>query len=321
MIRTTLINELADCQLGSEELLSVWRDNPSYTLWIDIHIEDIESVKTMLKELNIHPLAIEDALRSRHPPKIEFFDEQIFILYRGIENINGSLDFEHQQLALFISHNLLITVHPSISPSIDKSVSNFSKLIHKTPMHIALNIMKNASSFYLENILEFESRLSDLEDQFQIKGDDQLLAELTSYKAKLIKLMRGFKYHHSISKSLLAETEQYAYIDNELHIHSINDLNERFERLTTLTQMHYDIAGDLIDGYLSISAHQLNVTMRVLTVITAIFVPLSFLTGLYGMNFEYMPELKFRMGYFFLVGIMIFISASLLLFFKKNRWL
>jgi magnesium transporter len=72
--------------------------------------------------------------------------------------------------------------------------------------------------------------------------------------------------------------------------------------------MHYDIAGDLIDGYLSISAHQLNVTMRVLTVITAIFVPLSFLAGLYGMNFDYIPELKVRMGYFVLLSVMVVIA-------------
>ncbi|WP_304440923.1 CorA family divalent cation transporter, partial [Oleiphilus sp. HI0132] len=79
--------------------------------------------------------------------------------------------------------------------------------------------------------------------------------------------------------------------------------------------------GDLIDGYLSISAHQLNETMRVLTVITAVFVPLSFLAGLYGMNFDYIPELKVENGYFYLLAIMLSLSTGLVYWFKRKRWL
>lgn len=321
MIRTVLIDQLSDCQFGNEALIPKWNASEKSTIWVDIQYDDFDTVSSQLKQFNIHSLAIDDALRTRHPPKIEFFDEQIFILYRGIESINGTLDFDHQQLALFVEENILITVHPSRSPGIDKTFEMLAKLKHKTPMHMALSIMKNASTYYLKNVLEFESHLSELEDQFQIKGDDQLLSELTSYKSKLIKLIRGFKYHRTITQSLLSETEQYTYINSEAHMHAINDLNDRFDRLTTLSQMHYDIAGDLIDGYLSISAHQLNVTMRVLTVITAIFVPLSFLAGLYGMNFDYIPELKVPMGYFILLGVMSFIAISLLVFFKKYRWL
>jgi len=321
MIRTALIDENVNFQLGDEALIAKWQNNQSSTIWIDIQYEEKNSVASTLKELNVPQLAIEDALRSRHPPKIEFFDDQLFILYKGIKNIKSTLDFEHQQIALFISNNSIITVHPAKSPGIDITLDNLSKIKHITPIHLALNIMKNASYLYLENVLEFESRLSELEDQFQVQGDDQLLSELTSYKSKLIKLIRVFKYHHSVTQTLLVESDQCSYLDYDSHVHAINDLNDRFDRLVTLSQMHYEIAGDLIDGYLSISAHKLNVTMRVLTVITAIFVPITFLAGIYGMNFEYIPELKHRMGYFILLGVMGLIATSLLIVFKKNRWL
>jgi magnesium transporter len=85
--------------------------------------------------------------------------------------------------------------------------------------------------------------------------------------------------------------------------------------------MYYDICGDLINGYMSVTSHQLNATMRVLTVITALFVPLTFLAGIYGMNFEYIPELKFEHGYFTLLGVMSVISVGLIALFKKKRWL
>tara|TARA_R110002072_G_scaffold172728_4_gene327037 strand:+ start:6008 stop:6973 length:966 start_codon:yes stop_codon:yes gene_type:complete len=321
MIRATFIEETGSTRVGGDELITIWRESENGMLWVDIKYEGLEDVSKILTEFDIHPLAIEDALRTRHPPKIEFFEEQFFILYRGIESIHGTLDFDHQQLAMFVESKLLITVHPAVSPGIEKTITNLSKIKLKTPMHLAVNIMKSASALYLDNVLEFESRLSDLEDKFQIQGDDQLLAELTSYKSKLIKLIRVFKYHHSITQALLTETDQYSYIEYETHVHSINDLNDRFDRLASLSQMHYDIAGDLIDGYLSISAHQLNVTMRILTVITAIFIPLGFLAGLYGMNFENIPELKYPNAYFVLLGVMAFIAFSLIYFFKKNRWL
>ena len=84
--------------------------------------------------------------------------------------------------------------------------------------------------------------------------------------------------------------------------------------------MYYDICGDLVDGYISISSHQLNITMRVLTVITAIFVPLTFVAGIYGMNFDYMPELHYRYGYFFILGMMAGIGGVLIWVFRRKGW-
>ena len=100
----------------------------------------------------------------------------------------------------------------------------------------------------------------------------------------------------------------------------MQDLHERFERLQSLSRMYYEICGDLVDGYLSISSHKLNNTMRVLTLITAIFVPLSFLAGIYGMNFEVIPELHHPDGYFILLGVMACIALGLIGLFKWKRW-
>lgn len=85
--------------------------------------------------------------------------------------------------------------------------------------------------------------------------------------------------------------------------------------------MYYEICGDLVDGYISLTSHRLNNTMKVLTIITAIFVPLSFLAGVYGMNFENMPELGMRYSYFILLGVMGSVAVGMLLLFRKLRWL
>lgn len=304
-----------------EDIPSIETQTPASFTWIDLQSENVEVITSFLNRFSINSLAIEDALRKRHPSKVEFFDEHLFILYRGIKEVNDNISFDHQMLALFVQEGLLVTLHPAKSMGIQKTIATLPKLKDLSPLKLALTIMKSASGVYLENLLNFDTVLNEKEELLENNANDTVLKELTSYKAKLVKLIRTFNYHTAISEGLLKETESYAYFCKSQCEHAIIDLEDRFNRLHSLAQMHYDICGDLIDGYLSISAHQLNDTMRILTVITAIFVPLGFLAGLYGMNFDYIPELKVEHGYFYLIGTMSLIAGSLVYFFKKRRWL
>ncbi|MBC3767736.1 magnesium transporter CorA family protein [Neptunicella marina] len=321
MIRTQLLDQHGDIQHGQQDLIAQLTDK--HKIWIDIELNNNnrDMVQSLLTERGCHPLAIEDALRARHPPKIEFFDEHIFILYRGVLAINADLDITHLQLAFFVSGNCVISVRHGHSKGIDKVWGTKQRYLSESPLHVALKVMHASAGVYLEQILEFESNLSDMEDEFLQRGNDQMMAELVSYRSRLVKLRRVFNYHTGISDVLQSEYALESTYISPQHHHDIIDLKDRFDRLYTLVQMHYEICGDLLDGYLSISSHQLNNTMRVLTVITAIFVPLSFLAGLYGMNFEVIPELKWKYGYFILLGVMAIIAISLLTFFKKRRWM
>ncbi|WP_416308474.1 magnesium transporter CorA family protein [Neptunicella sp. SCSIO 80796] len=321
MVRTQLMEINGQISLGGEELIEKATSLPGAKIWIDVELTDKQAVQQFLIEQGCHPLAIADALRDRHPPKIELFDSHIFILYRGVLAIENDLDIEHLQLAFFISDNKLITVRHGHSKGVEKVWAMDNSLLIDSPLHVALKVMHTSAGIYLEQILQFENKLSDLEDAFLQRGNDQMMAELVSYRSRLVKLRRIFSYHCGISDSLHTEQGVRSALITEAHIHEIIDVKDRFERLYTLVQMHYELCGDLLDGYLSISSHQLNVTMRVLTVITAIFVPLSFLAGLYGMNFEMMPELKWKYGYFILLGVMAVVAVGLLSFFKRRRWM
>jgi magnesium transporter len=104
-------------------------------------------------------------------------------------------------------------------------------------------------------------------------------------------------------------------------MHSVIDVSEKFERLNSLSGLYYDVAGDLIDGHISLTSHKLNETMKILTVVTSIFVHLGFLAGVYGMNFDNMPELHNPYAYFILIGVMALVALCLLSYFKKNKWL
>jgi magnesium transporter len=318
-----LISPSSPIKIGNEELMIEWEQDQNTTLWIDLDNIDKNREKEILTQFGCHALAISDAQRERHPPKVELFDNFIFLLYRGFVAKDDNLTFEHVQISMFIGHRILITCHPESSVAINSLFnSNSEKLLARSPIHLALKIFHSSCGNYLQQLFNFESHLERIEDEFQTSGNDNMMKEITSHRSRLVKIRRTFNYHVTVGNTLngYLEDDETSLITAK-EIHNVNDLRERLDRLSSLSQMYYDICGDLINGYMSVTSHQLNATMRVLTVITALFVPLTFLAGIYGMNFEYIPELKFKNGYFTLLGVMAVVSVGLIALFKKKRWL
>ena len=178
--------------------------------------------------------------------------------------------------------------------------------------------MRAVSDRYLPIVMALEPRLEDIEGELLSKPSDTLLAELMVYSRQLKRLRRIGAYHETAYRKLLDPE-----FGNPLkHANAgFVDLFEQAERLSSLANLLHEITGDLINGYMSVSAHRLNNVMRVLTVITAIFVPLTFIAGIYGMNFEFIPELKIRNGYFFAMGSMGVIALTLIIMFRRKGWL
>lgn len=307
---------------GGHELVPFWQAHPDSFIWLDVEGESAENERLILRELNCHPLAIEDVQRFRHPPKTETFAQHTLVLYRGITQFNDDLTIEQQTIALFAMQRGLISVHAKPSTAIeywwDQVVP--SNLL-RSPGFLACRIMHYSVGRYVEKILEFEPRLNELEDFMQDNPSDDVMKELIAYKSRLRKLKRIFSYHEKLVYNLLKHTP-IKLVEEEGEIeHALQDLYERCERLNSLTAMYFDLCGDLIEGYLSISSHNLNKTMQFLTVITCILGPLTFLVGIYGMNFDFMPELHWRYGYMFVWALALMIVAGSVWFFRRRRWL
>ena len=150
------------------------------------------------------------------------------------------------------------------------------------------------------------------------------MRELAAVRSRLRVLRRIFSYHERVAGEILAGVSPQLGSGRDPDSpfnHERRDLHDRCERLLSLCAMYYEICGDLVESYISISSHQLNNTMKVLTIITALFVPLSFLAGIYGMNFDHMPDLHTRHGYFWLLAVMAAVASAMLLIFRRIRWL
>jgi magnesium transporter len=309
-------------QVGGREILDSWRKDPQQLIWLDLDGSQQAEEKQLLHDtFQIHPLAVSDATNSRHPPKYEIFDDYTFILLKGLSDHSENLEYSTLQLAMLCGGNFLVTRHSANSPSIDLVWKNYQEnpgLFAEGTGVIVLGISRTLVNRFTNLILNLEPRLDMLEDQMMDNPNDNILTELIGYKGNLTKLRRIFSYHRRIFQEL--QEASTPGIPDEL-THIINDVYEHQERVSSLTQLYYELASDLIDGYISLASHRLNQIMKVLTIITAIFVPITFIAGIYGMNFEYMPELHSKSGYFIALGTMATIVLALMIVFKRNKWL
>ncbi len=323
MNRTCLINKQdGTCQTGGLELLEKWQPNCHY-LWLDLWDDDEHLHRDLLENrFGIDRLAVDDAMRSRHPPKYEALDDGVqFMLVRGLDEKTTDIRFSNIQIAFFFNQQFIIIRHTQTSPSTNRiwdAMERGEYSENLQPEWFAYRVMRAVSDRYLPIVMSLEARLEDIELELLNKPSDSLLGELMEYSRHLKRLRRIGTYHENSYKRLLNPNYGNPLEQAE---HGFIDLFEQSERLASLSNLQHEITSDLINGYVSVSAHRLNNVMRVLTVITAIFVPLSFLAGIYGMNFELIPELKFKYGYFVLIGAMAIIATTLILMFRRKGWL
>lgn len=321
-VRTRVVTGDGETIEGGADLLRKWQPHHGGQLWVDIEGEISAEMHEQLLRLGCHEVAVTDISRERQPPKLHAFEGNTFILFRGIIQLGDDLVLQPQQIGFFVGDHYLVTIHRGESMSINRVWSESAEqAAHFPPGRLALQVMDYASSRYLERILEFEEHLGEIEDILLSRPSDRIMAELVGYRSELRKLRRIFNYHNRLMEQILQEQPRHLATGPDEYQHLWRVLADRCERLFSLTGMYYEICGDLVEGYISLSSHRLNNTMKVLTIITAIFVPLSFLAGLYGMNFENMPELKWSFGYQMIWLIMILTSGALLLYFKKKGWI
>jgi magnesium transporter len=308
-------------QQGGRELLEQWRTQDESWLWIDLQDEDPAAEKTFLcNELGLDAFAVAEAQRRRHPPGFSSQPDYIYLLAKPLTSDSEDLDFSTLQLAIFAAPRLLVTRH--------SEHSRFISILHKrlmsegckgeSPISLTAAIARRITERYGQILLNLEARLDEIEDLLFEKRGDELMRELVAYNTALRKMRRILAYHTNAFELMRNHFDPA----NPAHTHEeFNDIHSQMQRFYSLAEMYQNVINDLIEGYISLNAHHLNQIMKVLTIVTVIFVPLTLLVGVYGMNFEYIPELKSRYGYFILLSVMFLIASGLLYLFRRVRWL
>ena len=322
MIRTLLLGGSGGgLTAGGEEQIDTWRSSGDALLWVIIEDEAEEVERVLLEErFGVDPVLVGQAQLPRHPPKIEAMTGQTFVLLKGLDARSKDLDFKTIQLAMMVGDRFLITRSSGPSVSTEKLLADLESGALEMPSssgELALRLAHIVVGRFLPILLGVESRTEEMEAEMLASPSDELLNELLAQKTDLRQIMRVLRYHAQVFEDAAANLPP-EFGDQE-QLFSL--ILEQIERHVSLGRLSLELTDDLINGYISISAHRLNKIMMTLTVVTVVFVPITFMAGIYGMNFEFIPELGFRYGYFVLLGMMLAVVAAILLVFRSRGWL
>lgn len=299
-------------QLTSEHRLSA-------PIWLDLSHASSEEEQQVMQKLAIAPTIAEDFTRQRHPPKFEAQADYSLLILRGYADADFIEFTRSAQVNLLFSRDILISKVLCHTPELTELLTpQLATTANTTVLDWVKQLTLVVSGSYLGKLLNFEDELSELEDTMLHKGNDELMASMMRYRSVLRKVNRNLAYQKDIFADAMYETDHP--LAGHFAISDLRDFYEKFERLHSMTDMYYDQLSDLVHGYMSTTSHQINERMKVLTMVSTIFIPLTFLAGVYGMNFHNMPELAAVNGYFITLIVMLLLGLGSLAWFKFKHW-
>ncbi len=295
-----------------------------HVCWLNIHdTTDHIAIKQLCTKLHIDKLSIENIYVQQRRPKVEEYPNYIYFSVTLTDLRAKDRDmFDENQITFFLGSSYLITMQNGMKGYFDdvRDRIEFSKgkiRRHKSDF-LLYRCMEAILDNYYRIIDDVAENSSKIEDRLHQHEDKSLLHDIETQKRKLIKL-------RSISRPIRDITEQLYSSETDLIFKSntryFKTLNSNCNNLITEIDSQIQILDGLANFYYAAQGQRMNEIMKVLTIVSAIFIPLTFIAGVYGMNFENMPELKMRNAYFVIIGLMISLGIILFAYFIKKGWL
>lgn len=305
-----------------EQLPELLKDD-SLTIWVDMEKPSSEEDQLLLNVFNFHPLVVEDCRAERHHPKAEEFPDHVYFIMHGVRASTTAEHFSTIELDFFLGKNYVLTYHHDEFRSINivKQKVRASPIIcQRGPGYLLYQVLDQLIDFYTPVVDDFDERISRLEDEiFNLQSpDNRILEEIQQLKRSVLRLRRISSKQLNILYRI--SHGEYKMIGEDL-LPFFRDIYDHLVRITDLAENYRDLIGGALDSYLSVVSNRTNDIMKVLTIFSAIMLPLTFIAGVYGMNFENMPELKREWGYFIVIGVMILVAIGMLTFFRRKGWL
>lgn len=295
--------------------------SPEKTQWLQIiGLHDVELISELGDELKLHPLTIEDTLNMSQHPKLEEFGDYIFINTKNIfMDQEGGLDTE--QISFILRDNTLITFEENKSDVFDVMIRRLKEgsTIRRHKSDILLYSLLDAIvDDYFLIVGRISEKIDIVEDELLTNPSRDLLQEIYEIKRNLI-YMRKVLWPMRNIVSNISKTD---YEDiSEKTIYYFRDVYDHIIQMIDIVETYRDICSGMLDTYLSSIGNKTNDVMKVLTIFSTISVPLTFLTGVYGMNFAYQPELKWKYSYLIFWVLSIGITAAMLKYFRDKDWI
>lgn len=284
--------------------------------WIDFQEPTENEIQLLSDPLEFHPLSIEDCIFTLQRPKLDYYDEYTFFVTQTINPVSITKD----EINFFLAKNFIVTFHHQPSQEIHEvweRLSQTKSLKKWNPTQVLYHALDKMVDNYFPLVYQIEDTLNEIDENSKGVSMEVLLEKLFDTRHDLLTLrhtitpMRDLVYRIINSQRLT---------DMKVKVEYFSDIHDHLLKLSELIEANRELTMDIRDSYISLNSHQTNRVMKVLTVITTIFMPLTFIAGIYGMNFQHMPELSWKYGYFITLILMFLVGFGMSLWFKRKGW-
>ena len=297
---------------------------PGAVNWLIFNgLQNVKEVETVGKYFGMSPLDIEDLVNTAQRPALNANEDYLVLIMKILSyDKDFVLSSEHVSFVLF--KDSLITFHESDNEEFQSikdriRMNPTGRLRTKGPDYLMYALMDSIVDHYFQLMESLTDKTEALEDKiFENKNNENVTDDIQALKKELLRIRRAVNPMNEITtglkgldSDLLSEkTQEY-----------MKDLHDHVGQVVELIEMNREMIWGLMDMHMTLLSNKMNEVMKMLTIISTIFIPLSFIAGVYGMNFEYMPELEFKYAYFILLGCMGLIIVLMLFYFKRKKWL
>ncbi len=297
-------------------------------VWLDFLAEkpdELSRAKNILLNIfKFHPLTVEDCFETRNQPKVEGFPNYLYLIIHGVKpEETTSANFQTKELDCFLGKNFVVTFHVERF----RSIKTVKQQIHTSTFacqrgaaYLLHQILDQLVDLYMPIVDEFDQSINDLEERvFHLKqGNNAILEEIMDLRRSVSRLKRI----SSRQLDVLYRTSHGEFPQIPANVLPFyRDVHDHLLRISDLSENYRELSSSLFDIHFNITANKTNDIVKFLTIFSAIWLPLSFIAGVYGMNFENMPELKTTHGYYLTLGIMLVVASVLLFYFWRKGWI
>ncbi len=291
--------------------------------WVNIEgLKNIEIIESIGQAFNIHPLVLEDILNTHQRPKVEDFEEYQYIVLKGLSYEGAGTTVIHEQISILLLKNFVFTfkeIKDDLFHPIEKRIqNNKSRIRALSSDYLTYTILDSIIDQNFALLESLDEVIDSIEEELLINPAINTLKRIQGIKRELIYIRRSITPLRELLGSILRNESHL--IEERTQIY-FRDVLDHVLRISETIELQRDMVYGLMDMYQTSISNKMNEVMKVLTVFASIFIPLTFIAGVYGMNFEYMPELKWRLAYPILWVVFITVGIGLLAYFRRKKWL
>jgi magnesium transporter len=289
-------------------------------LWLNVDgLGDAEAIRKFGEIFSIHPLALEDVINVHQRPKVEPYDKYLFIV---MQMLLSAPRVDTEQLSLFLGSDFVLTFQEQPGDCFtavrERIRKNHGRLRGAGPDYLAYALIDAAVDHYFPALERYGEHLEEMEQEVVTQPTRQTLAKIHDIKRDLLTLRRAVWPAREALNSLVRDETPFIARDTRTYL---RDCYDHAVRVIDIIETDRETAFGLLETYLSSMSNRLNEVMKVLTIISTIFIPLSFIVGIYGMNFAHMPEINWPWAYPAVLIFMALIAVYMLLYFRRKGWL